>query len=305
MRKLITILGPTATGKTQLAAKVATLLDGEVISADSRQVYRGMDLGTGKDLKDYVSDGQKVPYHLIDIVDPGYEYNVYEFQHDFLKVLNKIIENNKYPILCGGTGLYLDAVISGYEMKSVPVNRGLRTALEDLDQDDLIERLRSYGPIHNTTDTEDRERTIRAIEIREYQKNITSGSVGFPDIQSHNFGVYFERNIIRNRITDRLNERLNQGLIAEVEMLIESGLKPEQLIFYGLEYKFVTQFVTGEIDFEKMFELLNTAIHQFAKRQMTWFRRMEKKGVKITWIDGTIPLEQKARFIEEMIEKES
>jgi tRNA dimethylallyltransferase len=297
MNELITILGPTASGKTKLAAHLAAGINGEVISADSRQVYRGMDIGTGKDLADFQVANENIPYHLIDIVEPGYEYNVYEFQRDFLEVFRHIHNNGKVPIMCGGTGLYIDAVVNSYQMDEVPHDKELRATLEKLSDRELIHMLAQYGDLHNTTDTTDRLRTIRAIEILEHQKDKHDERVIFPKINSINFGIYFEREVIRQRITERLRTRLEEGMVREVNDLLENGLSPEQLTFYGLEYRFVTQFVTGSISYDEMFQNLNTAIHQFAKRQMTWFRRMERKGNKIIWIDGSLPLEQKVSFV--------
>ena len=303
MLKIITILGPTATGKTTLAAGLAALIGGEIISADSRQVYRGMDLGTGKDIEDFVVEGKPVPYHLIDIVDPGYEYNVFEFQQDFLKALNVISERGNHPILCGGSGMYLDAILRNYKLDKVPENRNLREELLEASDDFLIQKLQSYGTIHNTTDIESRDRLIRAIEIREFEKKYPELKRGLPEISSINFGIRFEREIIRQRITKRLKARLEEGMIEEVKTLLDGGLKPKQLTFYGLEYKYLTLYVIGEISYDEMFSKLNTAIHQFAKRQMTWFRRMEKKGVKIHWIDGEISLEEKLGVIVGMLGK--
>jgi len=293
MYHLITILGPTATGKTTLAAHLAALIGGEIISADSRQVYRGMDLGTGKDLDDFVVDGKAVPYHLIDIVDPGTEYNVFEFQRDFLEALKCISERGSLPILCGGTGLYLDAVLRSYRMDKVPENKLLRSELETKSDEVLIRKLKSFGTLHNTSDILSRERLIRAIEIREFEKKNPEAIQVLPEIRSINFGIRFEREVIRQRITQRLETRLEEGMLEEVKHLLDGGLKPEQLTFYGLEYKYLTLHVTGEISYDEMFSSLNTAIHQFAKRQMTWFRRMEKKGVKIHWINGEISTEEK------------
>ncbi len=293
MYNLITILGPTATGKTKLAAQLANGIGGEIISADSRQVYRGMDIGTGKDLDDYVVDGRLIPYHLVNIVDPGYEYNVFEFQKDFVHAFHLIRDRGKMPVLCGGTGLYLDAVLRAYKMPEAPKNAELMGRLEKLPLEKLIEILKQYNGLHNTTDITDRNRTIRAIEIGEYEKSGQGKKMKLPAINTVNFGIRFERPVIRERITRRLENRLEEGLTDEVERLLKSGLTPGQLTFYGLEYRYVTQYITGEINHDEMFRLLNTAIHQFAKRQMTWFRRMEKNGVKIHWIDGELTLEDK------------
>ncbi len=300
---MLTILGPTATGKTLLAAHVAHRLSGEIISADSRQVYRGMDLGTGKDYEDYVVDGVQVPYHLVDIADPGYEYNVFEFQEDFLKVYAEINSRGKLPILCGGTGMYIEAVLSGYRLVKVPQNQQLRLSLQNKSPDELKMILESYRPLHNKSDITDRERAIRAIEIQEYEKQNPHKKADFPKIDSIIFGVMYERQQIREMITKRLNARMNVGMDREVTHLLEQGIKPGQLRFYGLEYRYLTDYVTGKISKDEMFRLLNTAIHQFAKRQMTWFRKMEKKGFKIHWIDGNLPLEEKVKVVVEIYDK--
>ena len=290
---MITILGPTAAGKTILATYLAYHLNGEIISADSRQVYKGMDLGTGKDYEDYIINGKKVKYHLVDIVEPGYEYNVYEFQRDFLKSYNKIIEDGAIPILCGGTGLYLEAVLKGYKLIEVPENNELRVELNLKQVEELIILLKSFGHLHNVSDINDKARIIRAIEIQQYHKEHKEIIDDFPKIKNVIFGVFYERKIIRDRITKRLKLRLNDGMIEEVKGLLNKGLIPEQLIFYGLEYKFITQYIIGQITYDEMFSLLNTAIHQFAKRQMTWFRKMERNGFKIHWIDGEKDIETK------------
>lgn len=294
---MITILGPTATGKTTLAANIANLINGEIISADSRQVYRGMDIGTGKDLSDYIVDDKKIPYHLIDIVDPGYEYNVFEFQKDFLNAYNQIDEKGKIPILCGGTGLYIESVLKGYKLIDVPKNELLREDLELKEESELIEILATFKNLHNTTDTSERERLIRAIEIQKYYDENPNLDTSFPKIESKIFGIDFDRRVVRMRITERLEERLQHGMIDEVQNLLNSGVKPEQLTFYGLEYKWVTDYLEEKIAYNEMFRRLNTAIHQFSKRQMTWFRRMEKQGIEITWIDGNLSLSDKISFI--------
>lgn len=302
LNNLITILGPTATGKTKLAAELASIIDAEIISADSRQVYRGMDIGTGKDLKDYEVNGKPIPHHLIDIVDPGYEYNIFEFQRDFLNAYQHIKERNKTAILCGGSGMYLDAVIRGYQLKQVPENKELRNNLNLLSDDQLKEKLLAFGKLHNETDLTDRKRLLRAIEIREFEK--THGvEHHFPQFKSLNFGIYFEREVIRKRITSRLINRLKNGMVDEVKDLLDKGLTPEQLMFYGLEYKYVTQFVLGELRYNDLYQKLNSAIHQFAKRQMTWFRRMEKKGVHIHWIHGDLSSKEKLAIIFDLIKK--
>lgn len=301
---MITILGPTATGKTRLAALVAHKLDGEIISADSRQVYRGMDIGTGKDYADYQVDGRQIPFHLVDIADAGYEYNVFEFREDFYKAYAEIQSRRIQPILCGGTGLYLEAVLSGYTLVKVPVNTELREKLSSKNIHELNLILSEFRELHNTTDSTDIQRTIRAIEIEDFLKNHTEPQADFPKIQSVIFGLQFDRQVIRQRITERLKTRLNGGMIDEVKTLLDSGLQPAQLSFYGLEYRFLTDYVTGKITYDDMFALLNTAIHQFAKRQMTWFRRMEKKGIRINWIDGNLNDSEKVGFVLDVFEKE-
>ena len=295
---LITILGPTASGKTSVAAKVASILNGEVISADSRQVYRGMDLGTGKDYADYIVDGKQIPYHLIDIVDAGYEYNVFEYQKDFLKVFADITNRGKLPVMCGGSGLYLEAVLKNYKLIQVPINEELRSRLESKSLDELTEILKAYkSELHNQTDIENEKRAIRAIEIEEYYLSHPEINTGMPDIRSLVVGVKFDRQSRRKRITERLKQRLKDGMLDEVQRLLDSGLAPEQLTYYGLEYKFITQHLTGQLTYQKMFDGLNVAIHQFAKRQMTWFRRMENQGTEIHWLDGYMPLEEKVEKI--------
>jgi len=306
MHDLISILGPTASGKTGLAAALAARIDGEVISADSRQVYRGMDLGTGKDLDDYIVDGKQIPCHLVDIADPGEEYNVFRFQQDFLKAYNDIRERGKKTIMCGGTGMYLESVILGYRMSDVSQNEDLRKELELRTDDELNARLRSLRDVHNVTDTTDRKRLIRAIEISlspvlEPVLSLSKDPQYHIDLQNTNhkvFGISLPREKVRKRITHRLKQRLDEGMIEEVKTLLASGLSPEQLEFYGLEYKYLTRYATGQISYDEMFRQLNTAIHQFSKRQMTWFRRMEKKGVEIVWIDGFLPLDEKLIVIQ-------
>ncbi len=297
MNRLITILGPTATGKTVLAAELAHLMGGERISADSRQVYRGMDLGTGKDIEDYMVDGKQIPYHLIDIHDPGYEFNIFEFQKRFVDAFEKVESNENIPILCGGSGMYLDSVLRAYEMKEAPVNKALRHELMLLSDEKLIARLRSHGSIHNTTDTLNRERLVRAIEIHETNNSLKQTYEFLKKLKSVNFGISFERQKIRERITGRLESRLENGMLDEVKNLLEKGFTEEQLTFYGLEYRYLTLHVVGKISYDEMFAQLNTAIHQFAKKQMTWFRRMEKKGVHIFWMDGNLDTHEKLALI--------
>ncbi len=297
---LITILGPTASGKTRLAAHVAKVLNGEIISADSRQVYRGMNLGTGKDYDDYMVDGVKIPYHLIDIVDAGYKYNVFQFQSDFLKAFKSIKNREKLPVFCGGSGLYLESVLKGYKMIPVPENNELRKDLSGKSDEDLIKILASYKKLHNQTDIDTRKRIIRAIEIEEYQKDVKLDENSFPKINSLVIGVKYDRATEKRRITERLKQRLDAGMVEEIKGLIDSGIKPHDLLYYGLEYKFVTQFYLGEISWDEMFNGLNIAIRQFAKRQMTWFRRMERYGIKISWIDAELPMPQKLELILQM-----
>ncbi len=299
---LITILGPTATGKTGVAAHLAARLNGEVISADSRQVYRGMDLGTGKDYEDYFVDGVEIPAHLVDIEDAGVHYNVYRFQTDFIRVFDEIRSRNKFPVLCGGSGLYIEAVLKNYRLIEVPPNKELRKELEGKNLEELTEILNTIKPdIHNTTDIETDRRAIRAIEIEKYYAEHPQIDSYFPEISSLNIGVKVSREIRRQRITVRLKQRLENGMLDEVQKLLNSGLTPEQLIYYGLEYKYLTLHLTGKLTYEEMFNMLEIAIHQFAKRQMTWFRGMEKRGTKIHWIDGMLPMEEKINAILELL----
>ena len=301
---LITILGPTASGKTAVAAKVASLLNGEVISADSRQVYRDMNLGTGKDYADYVVDGQTIPYHLIDIVDAGYEYNVYEYQKDFLRVFAELLSREKLPVMCGGSGLYLDAILKNYKLIRVPVNEPLRESLDDKLLWELSDILRGYkNYLHNQTDTESSKRALRAIEIEEYYLTHPEIETGMPEINSLVVGVEYERMARRKRITGRLKQRLKEGMLDEVQHLLDGGLTPDQLTYYGLEYKYMTLHLTGKITYQEMFDGLNVAIHQFAKRQMTWYRRMEKQGIEIHWLDGYMPMDEKIEKILEWYSK--
>ncbi|MCQ2374306.1 MAG: tRNA (adenosine(37)-N6)-dimethylallyltransferase MiaA [Salinivirgaceae bacterium] len=301
--KLITILGPTATGKTALAAALAAKLDAEIISADSRQVYRSMDLGTGKDLGDYIVDGKHIPYYLIDIAEPGYKYNVFEYQRDFHSVYESIVSRRVQPILCGGTGLYIEAVLKGYQMTDVPVNQKLRDELEQYSLEQLTQMLGELKPLHNTSDTDTKKRAIRGIEIAMYQRDNKEQLPDRKPIDSVIFGINTPREIVIDRINKRLVQRLNDGMIDEVKMLLERGIAPQDLIYYGLEYKFVTQFLTGEISYDFMVEHLAIAIRQFAKRQMTWFRHMERNGFNINWIDGTLPLEQKVDAVLQVLNK--
>ena len=293
----ITILGPTASGKTLLAALLAHHLHAEIISGDSRQIYRGMDIGTGKDLADYVVDGSPVPYHLIDIVEPGYKYNVFEYQRDFLTAYKDIISRGVTPILCGGTGMYIESVLKAYKLLPVPENKELRQSLEGKALQELTEILSTYKSLHNSTDVDTAKRAIRAIEIEEYYKQNPVKERSFPELKSLIIGVDIDRDVRREKITARLKQRLDEGMTDEIRGLLQSGISPEDLIYYGLEYKFVTQYVIGQLTYEEMFSQLEIAIHQFAKRQMTWFRGMERRGFTIHWIDATKSNEQKVEEI--------
>lgn len=298
---LITILGPTASGKTPLAAALADRLGTEIISGDSRQVYCRMDLGTGKDLVDYVVDGRPVPYHLIDIVEPGYKYNVFEYQRDFLKAYEEITGKGKLPILCGGTGMYIESVLKGYRLLPVPENPELRASLEGKSLEELTDILKRYKKLHNSTDVDTAKRAIRAIEIEEYYKQQPPEYREFPSLKSLIIGVDIDRELRREKITRRLQQRLDEGMVEEVRGLLAEGIPAENLIYYGLEYKFLTQYAIGELTYEEMFQQLETAIHQFAKRQMTWFRGMERRGFTIHWLDATIPMDEKLEQIINLI----
>jgi len=298
---LITIVGPTATGKTAFAARLATMLGSEIISADSRQVYRNMTIGTGKDLADYVVDGKQVPYHLVDIVDAGYQYNVYEFQRDFVTAFQTISAKGKLPILCGGTGLYVEAALKGYKMVEVPANEVLRAMLENKSLDELTEILKTYKPLHNTSDIETKRRAIRAIEIADYYRKNETIETDYPKIESLVVGIDITREERRKRISERLRRRLDEGMIDEVQRLLDNGLSPETLIYYGLEYKFVTNYLLGNLTYEELYTQLEIAIHQFAKRQMTWWRGMERRGIKIHWIDAMLPNEKKIEEVENLL----
>lgn len=290
---LIAILGPTASGKTPFAAALAYQLDSEIISADSRQLYRGMDLGTGKDLEDYTVSGKQIPYHLIDIAEPGYKYNVFEYQQDFLKAYHDIRQRDKLPIVCGGTGMYLESVLKGYKLIPVPENAELREKLSAKSLDELTEILRGYKTLHNTTDVDTVKRAIRAIEIEEYYINNDLSRREFPKFESLILGIDIDRELRRKKITSRLRQRLNDGMVEEVKALLNKGISPDDLIYYGLEYKYLTLYVLGKLTYDEMFSQLEIAIHQFAKRQMTWFRGMERRGFTIQWIDAALPMEEK------------
>lgn len=294
---LVTILGPTASGKTPLAAALAFRLNAEIISGDSRQVYRRMDLGTGKDLADYVVDGKRIPYHLIDIVEPGYKYNVFEFQRDFLQVYDDIRQRGVLPILCGGTGMYIESVLKGYKLLPVPENPELRASLADKSLDELTTILVGYKKLHNSTDVDTVKRAIRAIEIEEYYRQQPVSAREFPAINSLVIGVDIDRDLRRTKITRRLKQRLDEGMVDEVRALLDAGIPAEDLIYYGLEYKYLTLYAVGQLTYDEMFYQLEIAIHQFAKRQMTWFRGMERRGFNIHWIDASLPMEQKVEEI--------
>ena len=298
---LITILGPTASGKTPLAAALADRLGTEIISGDSRQVYRRMDLGTGKDLADYTVGGRSVPYHLIDIVEPGYKYNVFEYQRDFLKAYESIVAKGKLPVLCGGTGMYIESILKGYRLLPVPENPELRASLEGKSLEELTQILAGYKKLHNSTDVDTVKRAIRAIEIEEYYKQQPLEYREFPLLESLIVGVDIDRDLRREKITRRLKQRLDEGMVEEVRGLLAEGISAESLIYYGLEYKFLTQYVIGELTFDEMFQQLETAIHQFAKRQMTWFRGMERRGFTIHWLEATLPMEEKVEWIINLI----
>ena len=281
---LITVLGPTASGKTRFAVQLADRLGAEIISGDSRQVYRRMDLGTGKDLDDYRIGDRSVPYHLIDIVEPGTKYNVFEYQRDFLEAYGDIRQRGRKAVLCGGTGLYIESVLRAYRLSPVPQNPELRERLADKSLEELTALLATYKSLHNTTDVDTAQRAIRAIEIEEYYRQTPLDRRPFPKIESLTLGVDVSREVRRERISQRLRKRLDEGMCGEVERLLAEGIKPEDLIYYGLEYKYVTLYVTGQITFDEMAQQLEIAIHQFAKRQMTWFRGMERRGTPILWI---------------------
>jgi len=307
MKKMVTILGPTASGKTTLATRLAHAIGGEVISADSRQVYRNMDIGTGKDLADYVVDGKKIPYHLIDIAEAGTKYNLYQYQHDFHVAYQDIVSRDERPILCGGTGLYLEAVLKGYELSPVPQNAELRERLEGKSLAELTQMLsdlkaQTGSVMHNTTDVDSCQRAIRAIEIETYNIEHTTALRTMPAIDSLIIGVNIEREERRRKITARLKQRLDEGMVEEVRTLLDSGIAADDLIYYGLEYKFITEYIIGKLTYEEMFRQLEIAIHQFAKRQMTWFRGMERRGTTIHWVDASLPMSEKLNEVLRLLE---
>lgn len=299
---MLAVVGPTACGKTSLAVDLALSIDGaEIISADSRQVYRGMDIGTGKDLAEYTRDGVTVPSHLLDIVDAGEKYNLFEFQHDFLKAYEDIKARGAYPVMCGGSGLYVESVLRGYRLLPVPENPDLRARLEEKSLEELTAILAGYKSLHNNTDTDSKKRAIRAIEIEEYYLSRPVEERSFPQINALVVGVSVDREVRRERISRRLRERLKEGMVDEVRALLDNGLDPEQLIYYGLEYKYLTLYLTGAMDYDDMVRGLEIAIHQFAKRQMTWFRGMEKRGVDIRWVDASLERGQLVEQIKGML----
>ena len=302
MQKMITILGPTASGKTSLAAALAARIDAEIISADSRQVYRGMTIGTGKDLDDYRQGDRLIPYHLIDICEPGTKYNLFQYQQDFHLIYNNIVARGVRPILCGGTGLYIESVLKGYALSPVPQNQALRDELADKSLAELTEMLedlkhRNHSVMHNRTDVDTAQRAIRAIEIETYNLEHPTDNRTLPPIASVIIGVDINREERRRKITQRLKQRLEEGMVDEIRQLLDRGIAPENLIYYGLEYKFVTEYVIGKTRYEEMFRQLEIAIHQFAKRQMTWFRGMERRGFTIHWIDALDPMDSKVAQI--------
>jgi len=299
---MITILGPTASGKTTFAAHLADNLHSEIISADSRQIYKSMDIGTGKDLSDYVINDRIIPYHLIDIAAPGYKYNLFEYQRDFLNAYNDIASRNLLPILCGGTGLYIESVLKGYRMTPVPENMELRNELAGKSLEELTDMLKQYKTLHNTTDVDTCKRAIRAIEIQRYYKEHHVDERTFPQFKSLIIGIDIDRELRREKISIRLKKRLEEGMIDEVKGLLKSGISPEDLIYYGLEYKYLTLYITGQLNYEEMFTQLEIAIHQFAKRQMTWFRGMERRGFTIHWMDAGMPTEKKIELTKDLLD---
>lgn len=300
--ELITIIGPTASGKTAFAAALASRLDTEIISGDSRQVYRSMDIGTGKDLADYVVDGKQIPYHLIDICNPGDKYNVFEYQHDFHKAFEEIRKKGKLPILCGGTGMYIESVLRGFKLLDVPQNPALRESLKGKSLAELEQILASYKVLHNKTDVDSAQRAIRAIEIEEFYKTEAPDKREYAPINSLIIGVDIDRELRREKISRRLRARLDEGMVDEVRAILATGVKPEDLIYYGLEYKFLTLYIIGQLTYDEMVSQLEIAIHQFAKRQMTWFRGMERRGLHIHWLDATLPTEEKINNVLALIQ---
>jgi len=294
--KLLVITGPTASGKTHLASMIAYELNGEIISADSRQVYKDMNIGTGKDYDDYLINEVRIPYHLIDTLEAGEEYNVFRFQNDFLAAFNDINSRNKLPILCGGTGMYIESVIKKYQLFNVNINNDFRANIASKTDEELKKMLIDLKSVHNTTDLIDRERLIRAIEI-EKAASIGKTFTQSPKFDYKIFAIYFNREIQKKRITERLKERLKNGMIEEVESLLKKGVDIIKLKYYGLEYKYIAMYLEDEINYSEMFRLLNIAIHQFAKRQMTWLRKMERNGIEINWINGILDENERVNII--------
>ncbi len=310
MKKMPVILGPTACGKTAVAARLAYEMDGEVISADSRQVYRGMDIGSGKDLGDYIVEGRQIPYHLVDIAEPGYEYNIFEYQRDFTKAYGDIVKRGKLPVLCGGSGMYLEAVLKAYSLPEAPSDHGFARLMQSMDEHALLHELSQFKKLHSTTDTVDRNRMLRAleIEIKRRDEKVSNSEIAKwrnseikTSFQSIIFGINPGRETVRQRITLRLKSRLEGGMIDEVRRLQDQGVPPARLKAYGLEYKYLALHLEGALSYDEMFRLLNISIHQFAKRQMTWFRRMERQGMRIHWIEGDLSSEEKVKRIREII----
>lgn len=303
MFDLITILGPTASGKTSLAVALAADLNTEIISADSRQIYKRMDIGTGKDLEEYKYEDKEIQYHLIDICEPGYKYNLYEYQRDFNVVFQDLRTRKKFPILCGGTGLYIETVLKGYSMPQVPENKELREKLKDKTLTELTSILKTYKTLHNTTDVDSCKRAVRAIEIAEFYRNLQPEERKNKPLNSFIVGVDIEREARRRKISERLQMRLNSGMVDEVRALLKEGISPDDLIYYGLEYKYLTEYLIGRLSYVEMVSKLEIAIHQFAKRQMTWFRGMERRGFSIFWLDAFLPLDEKIMKIKEQLKK--
>ena len=303
MFDLITILGPTASGKTSLAVALAADLNTEIISADSRQIYKRMDIGTGKDLEEYKYEDKEIQYHLIDICEPGYKYNLYEYQRDFNVVFQDLRTREKFPILCGGTGLYIETVLKGYSMPQVPENKELREKLKDKTLTELTSILKTYKTLHNTTDVDSCKRAVRAIEIAEFYRNQQPEERKNKPLNSFIVGVDIEREARRRKISERLQMRLNSGMVDEVRALLKEGISPDDLIYYGLEYKYLTEYLIGRLSYVEMVSKLEIAIHQFAKRQMTWFRGMDRRGFSIFWLDAFLPLDEKIMKIKEQLKK--
>ena len=304
MSKLITIIGPTASGKTPFAVEIANKIKGEIISGDSRQIYRLMDIGTGKDLNEYTTaEGNQIKHHLIDIREPGDKYTLFDFQKDFHLAYQEILSRKKIPILCGGTGLYIESVLKGYELKEVPKNELLRESLQNKTLDELTSILGVYKKLHNNTDSDTKKRALRAIEIAAFQQEQNPTAQDYQPVESLIIGVSIDRDNRRNKISSRLKARIDEGMIDEVKNILSLGVAPEDLIYYGLEYKFVTLHVIGQISYQEMFDQLEIAIHQFAKRQMTWFRGMERRGLKINWIDALLPMKDKVEITMRLLSK--